>query len=484
MINQLYAVDEMEQRRKENPLKYSERHFKQSAFYKAPQSIRALFWGNRVGKTEVGAMEVARYLLGEHEYRDIEPPVEAWVICPSFDAQFETTQPKLLRYIPEKSIVHRQHLRGNILSQLMVKTDRGISRVNFKSYEQGREKFQGAGKRIIWFDEEPPRDIFEECLVRQEAGQPLDIVLTMTPIKGMTWVYDTIYISTDTNLYYVSTAGWEDNPWLTDEQKDLMSRGLTKEALEVRRYGRFTKRVGLVCNWWERGIHLKDYKTFPTNWTYYEILDGGYSDPACWLLIGVDTDDSVHIMDGFRDPYLTTEQIKAKRDSKIGGISIRHGWSDNDNPRLNTELRAMGMKLTPIQKKPKETKSWDEVLAEKLAEYGTIQKGTGQPRLFISNALMRMDEKTGLEGNWLMQEIENLLWLERMADGISEQKPTWDDHRKFGHHFDGIRSVSYFLISYKQPSGQEHSKAVVTPVRVDPFAQSAHVVPIGEGGIL
>ena len=271
MIEALQLLDEMEFRRKDNPLKYAERHLKQSQFHRAQQPIRALFWGNRVGKTEAGAMEVAAYLLGSHEYRKVEVPIEAWSLCPSFDAQFETTQPKLLRYLPEKEIEHITYLRGKIMSQIILKNK---SRINFKSYEQGREKVQGAGKRVVWMDEEPPRDIYEELLVRQEAGVPLDLILTMTPIKGMTWVYDEIYMSTDTGLYYVSSAGWDDNPWLTEEQKNLMSRGLTKAALEVRRFGRFTKRVGLVCSWWDREVHLKTYTEFPASWSYYEVLDG------------------------------------------------------------------------------------------------------------------------------------------------------------------------------------------------------------------
>ena len=484
MIEDLEVLDEIEYRKKENPLKYSQRHFKQSAFYKAMQYIRALFWGNRVGKTEIGAMEVARYMLGEHEHRDVEPPIEVWVVCPSFDVQRDTTQPKLLSYLPESEIASTSSIRKGIYSEIILKNG---SRVNFKSYEQGREKFQGAAKRLIWFDEEPPHDIYEECLVRQEAGVPLDIILTMTPVKGMTWVYDDIYLSTDTGLYYVSTAGWDDNPFLTEEQKDIMARGLTKEALLVRREGKFTKRVGLVCNWWDRNLHIRDYKELPSSWTYYEVLDGGYSDPAAWLLVGVDHDDSIHVVDGFRESYMRTEDIKRVRDTKIGGVTIRRGWSDADNPRLNTELRTLGMKLTSVTKKVAGVASWDEALAEKMAEYGTVQKGTGEPRLFISSSLMRVDEKTGKEQNWMMQEMENLLWVEKLAQGVSEQKPMWDDHRRYGHHFDGLRALAYFLISYKAGEKDRDTRAVVTPIRDDPYhkpAASPHTAPVDEGGIL
>lgn len=479
MIEEIDIVEEREFRRKEHPLRYAERHFKQSAFYKALQSIRALFWGNRVGKTEIGAQEVARYMLGEHEYRHIPVPVEIWSICPSFDAQQETTQKKLLTYLPASQIADTTTIRKGIYSSIKLKNG---SVVNFKSYEQGREKFQGAGKRLIWFDEEPPRDIWEECIVRQEAGEELDIILTMTPIKGMTWVYDEIYLSPDTGLYYVSTAGWDDNPFLTEEQKNLMARGLTKEALLVRREGKFTKRVGLVCNWWDRMVHLRDYKDMPVG-TYFEVLDGGYSDPTAWLLICVDYDDNVHVVDGFREPYLETGDIKRIRDTKRGAIPLRNGWCDDDNPRMARELSLMGMKLNPVKKSAGNLASWDEALAEKLAEYGKVQKGTGEPRLFISNKLTRFDEKSGHDQNWLIQEIESLLWLEHIADGESEQKPRWDDHRKFGHHYDGIRALAYFLMAYKKQDTQ-HEKAIVTPIRDDPYQRVISTEVDVERGVL
>lgn len=48
----------------------------------------------------------------------------------------------------------------------------------------------------------------------------------------------------------------------------------------------------------------------------------------------------------------------------------------------------------------------------------------------------------------MVQEIENLVWLERTSKQGDEIVPKWDDHRRFGHHFDGMRALAYFLVSY------------------------------------
>lgn len=447
-IEFLELLEEKERRIRDNPLKYIKRHAKQLAAHKAMQAIRALFWGNRVGKTEFGAEEVAEYATATHEYRELKPPYDIWCTCPSFEVQEYTTQKKLLTYLPAKEIDRIEYLRGRIIRKIRMKN--GVN-IIFKSYEQGREKFQGAGVRLLWFDEEPPRDIWEECFVRVEAGQQLDVILTMTAIKGMTWVYDNIYLATGNQDLYISEAGWDDNPFLTESQKEQMSRGLSEAALKVRREGKFVKRVGLVCAWWDRTAHIRHYDSLNKSWTWYEVLDGGWSDPAAWLLIGVDDDNSVHVVNGFRKKELSAERIKTLRDARMSGLTLTRGWTDNDDPRLQLALQNEGMPLQAVEKKPNESKSWDETLGMKLEEYGQIQPGTGKPRLYISDNLIEIDEKTGKEQNWLVQEIENLVWLEKVSKQGEEIVPKWDDHRKFGHHFDGMRALSYFLISYAKP---------------------------------
>lgn len=444
-------LEEKKRRQEDNPLKYyncyvPRRHEKQIEAHESLKAIRVLFWGNRVGKTEWGAQEVARYLLDKHPLRDTSGKIEVWAACPSYDVQEETTQKKLLKYIPEKEIEHITYIRGKIIKVILLKNGKKLT---FKSYEQGRSKFQGAGKRLIWFDEEPPSDIYEESFVRQEAGMQLDIIMTMTPVNGMTWVYDDIYMDTSNPDIFTSEAGWDDNPYLLESQKEQMSRGLSDEAIQVRRFGRFIARVGLVCSWWRREKHLREYSEFPRDWSYYEALDGGWSDPTAWLLIGIDSLGNFHVMDGFREANLEDDTIIEKRNNKTSSLLIRGGVSDCDNPRQNENLRKKGLSLLPVEKKKGENASWDEALAEKLSEYGKLRKDTGEPQLYINKDL-----------TWLIQEIENLKWLEQKKKEGSEIEPKWDDHRRYKHHWDGIRALSYFLIQHTAPDEDSINKTV------------------------
>ena len=78
------------------------------------------------------------------------------------------------------------------IDTMTVKHPRGISRVVFKTYDQGRESYQGAKVDGIWFDEEPPITIYTEGLTRTMStvpGEPNGLVLcTFTPLKGWSQV--------------------------------------------------------------------------------------------------------------------------------------------------------------------------------------------------------------------------------------------------------------------------------------------------------
>lgn len=63
----------------------------------------------------------------------------------------------------------------------------GNSILGFKTYEQGRERWQGPTLNGVWYDEEPPEDIYEEGLTRTNTTEGPN-ALTFTPLLGMSGV--------------------------------------------------------------------------------------------------------------------------------------------------------------------------------------------------------------------------------------------------------------------------------------------------------
>ena len=63
----------------------------------------------------------------------------------------------------------------------------GTSQIGFKSYDQGRTKFQGVAKHVIWLDEEPAAPVYDECLLRLMTTNGL-MLCTFTPLLGLSAV--------------------------------------------------------------------------------------------------------------------------------------------------------------------------------------------------------------------------------------------------------------------------------------------------------
>lgn len=55
--------------------------------------------------------------------------------------------------------------------------------LSFKSYEEGRKAFEAEAVDWIWLDEEPPPEVYDECLMRLLTKQG-SIIVTLTPVEG------------------------------------------------------------------------------------------------------------------------------------------------------------------------------------------------------------------------------------------------------------------------------------------------------------
>ncbi len=92
--------------------------------------------------------------------------------------------------IPAGCVVSATPARGvaDGIDSIVVRYVSGAaSTLLFKSYEKGREKWQGETLDGVWFDEEPPLDIYTEGLTRTNATDGI-VIVTFTPLLGMSEV--------------------------------------------------------------------------------------------------------------------------------------------------------------------------------------------------------------------------------------------------------------------------------------------------------
>ncbi len=158
--------------------------------------------GNQLGKTTSGAAEAAMHLTGRYpswwDGRRFAQPVRAWAGSTGFEATRDGVQRVLIGepkdragwgsgLIPKADLLDWSLRRGvpDALDSLTVRhVTGGVSTLGFKSYDQGREKWQAETLDFVWFDEEPPLDIYMEGLTRTNATDGM-VYLTLTPLLGM-----------------------------------------------------------------------------------------------------------------------------------------------------------------------------------------------------------------------------------------------------------------------------------------------------------
>ncbi len=279
-------------------------HKKQLEFHRSLKRNRWVFGGNRTGKTECGAVEAVWMARGIHPYRENRENVTGWVVSLSYEVQRDVAQQKLLKYLPPAWIDDIVMVKGSkdsaemgIIDFLTVKNVfGGTSKICFKSCDQGREKFQGASLDFVWFDEEPPEDIYEECRMRV-LDKKGDVFGTMTPLKGLTWVYDRIYLNDrqDDEVFYI-TMEWADNPYLDAEEVKRLSATLSADSLDSRRYGLFQAASGLVYPEFSEEIHVIDPFPIPFDWQDRASIDPGLKNPLSCHFYAVDYDGNVYVV--------------------------------------------------------------------------------------------------------------------------------------------------------------------------------------------
>jgi phage terminase large subunit-like protein len=237
---------EFNQYKLENGIEFYEPYPKQVEFHKSLAPFRLFAGGNRVGKSLASAAELVWYALGTHPHKKIDVPNEGWVISKDYNVQKEAIQKCILELLPKRAIKGEpSHVKSGILDTIYLKNG---SIITFKSVDSGTSRFAGAAKRWIAFDEEPPKEVWNECMSRIGAGVPLDVWIAMTPIFedghgrriGMTWTYKDLYMkrNSDPRIFAINVA-LDDNPYITPEQKIEQKKKYFGTEYDIRIKGEF-----------------------------------------------------------------------------------------------------------------------------------------------------------------------------------------------------------------------------------------------------
>ena len=335
--------EEQKSRYKKNALqRYNagkKKHKKQLAFHKCKKRNRWVFGGNRSGKTECGAVETVYIARGIHPYKKNKDGVFGWVVSLSQQVQRDVAQEKILKYLNPDWILEITMLSGKkdnpssgIIDQIKIKNVfGGISTIGFKSCDQGREKFQGASLDFVWFDEEPPKDIYDECRMRilDKKGE---IFGTMTPLKGLTFIYEEIFLNKfNSKSVWYEFIEWADNPFLSKSEIKLLTDSMSESELQSRRYGLFFQDTGPVYPEFLENVHVIDPFDIPFEWQDEISIDPGLKNPLSCHFYAVDYDGRVYVVAEHYESGLSVEE----HSKKIKKIADKLNWHTDFSGRLS-----------------------------------------------------------------------------------------------------------------------------------------------------
>ena len=284
---------------------------------------RLLRAGNQQGKSFCVGAEAAFHLTGLYpdwwEGRVWERPVVVWASGETAEATRDNPQRVLIGLpkeegtgaIPADCLGEYGSAAGtsDLYDYFKVKHHTngvfdGWSLLRFKYYAQGRRKWQGPPVDLVWFDEEPPEDIYDEGLARTIATGGM-VALSFTPLQGMSAVVLRYLGEGVTNDRSDSNMTIEDAEHISPEERARIIASFPAHERDARAKGIPTLGSGMIFPVVEDDIVVEPFK-IPDYWKHIAGIDFGWDHPTGAAKLAYDADnDIVYLVADYRASELT-----------------------------------------------------------------------------------------------------------------------------------------------------------------------------------
>lgn len=287
---------------------------------------RMILGGNRTGKTYGVLVELYFHLTGLYPdwwngYR-FTRPINALEASISAELTRDILQSNLFKgaidgsvpaIVHESLIVSKTHINlpGAFGTVMLPHVSGGFSTLYLKAFKQGASSFQGVKFDWIHLDESVGYDVYQEALMRTASFTDTRTLLnvTMWPEKGMDETVchfmngafedgrvesiepERIY----KNRFYMH-IGWDDNPYLPEEEKQRLSDSVPAWQLEARKNGIPIFGHGKVFIQPESEIFIKPFDLRDQRYSHFAYvygLDPSVTSGGTWgfVLLAYDKDN-------------------------------------------------------------------------------------------------------------------------------------------------------------------------------------------------
>lgn len=296
-------------------------HPKQLEFHKSDKHITLYIGGNRSGKTVGGGVETVYRLIGKHPFKKVPPaPVRGRAVAVDFNYGVDMIMlPQIKQYLPPSYLLNGSWEESYDKEHRVLTLNNG-SFLEFRSYDQDLEKFAGTSRHFTWFDEEPPKHIYNECMARliDTDGQAY---LTMTPVEGMSWVFDDIYspgIEGSKDILVIEIEMTE-NPYISKESAERYLSSLDVEERKARERGEFVAMGGKVFKQFSLELHVVPPTVPPSDWEWYVSFDHGFNNPTAILWHAVSPDNKIiTFAEHYQSEWTVPQHAKVYHDRNNG----------------------------------------------------------------------------------------------------------------------------------------------------------------------
>lgn len=371
----------LDRRLRTNKLRHYRPYAKQREFHAAgaKYSERLFMAGNQLGKTVAGGAEWAIHLTGRYpdwwNGATFEKAPILWAGSVTGESTRDNPQRILVGppskeeewgtgFIPADCIVDRTRAMGipNLLDSVVVRWGGGgdiqasTSILSFKAYEKGREKWQGPTVDGVWFDEEPPEDIYSEGLTRTNNGQRGQFAQqTFTPLLGMSTVVCRFIMpeasDPGASSRHVTSMTIDDAEHYTPEERAKIIASYPLHEREARAKGIPTLGSGLIFPVTEELITCDPF-VIPDHWVQIGGLDFGWTHPTAAACLAWDRDaDVVYVTKDYRQKEATPVIHAAAL--KPWGSWLPWAWPHDGNndtaagENLSKQYRDQGLNMLP-----------------------------------------------------------------------------------------------------------------------------------------
>ncbi len=302
---------ELLKRQRNRKLTDYEPYAKQRDFHAAGATHRErlLMAGNQLGKTLAAGMELAMHMTGRYPERWSGKRFDRPTRWLAGSESAELTRKGIQRImlgapelrsewgsgaIPKDCLIDTSPRQGvaDAVSSIVVKHEPsgGMSALQLNSYDQGRTKWQADTVDGVWFDEEPPIDIYTEGLTRTNATMG-PVFITFTPLLGMSEVVKRFLMEKPPGTH-VTSMTIEDVEHYTPEQRAQIIASYPAYERDARTKGIPQLGSGRVFAVLEDDIRVNAF-AIPEHWPQLCGIDFGWDHPSAASRLAWDRDNDV-----------------------------------------------------------------------------------------------------------------------------------------------------------------------------------------------